>query len=68
MNLTLEEKLECVKLHLDEGIPIYELARIKGIDPARLKYCLGLYEKCGEKALKMSPIIDFRFSTILWGD
>lgn len=52
MKLTLEEKLECVKLHLNEGIPIHEIARTKGIDSGRLKYCVGLYQKWGEKAFK----------------
>lgn len=27
MKTTLEEKLKCVRLHLDEGVPIFEMLK-----------------------------------------
>lgn len=52
MKLTLEEKLTCVKLHVEDNVPIFEVAKTKGIDPGRLKYCVTLYQRWGEKAFK----------------
>ena len=54
MELTLAEKLKCVMLHLKDGIPLYEVANTQGIDVGRLKYCVALYLKWGEKAFKVS--------------
>ena len=31
MKTTLEEKLRCVKLHLNEGVPIYEIQEKYGM-------------------------------------
>ena len=50
MKLTLEEKLKCVKMHIFEDKPIYEISKEYGLDPARLKYAVQLYNKWGEKA------------------
>ena len=52
MVLTLEEKLECVLLHLEESIPLHTIAKERGIDVARLKFCIDLYKKWGEAAFK----------------
>lgn len=30
MKLTLEEKLENVKLHIEDGVPFYEIQRTRG--------------------------------------
>lgn len=49
MKLTLEEKLRNAKLHVDEGVPLYEISKKYGIDVAHLKYDILLYKKWGEK-------------------
>lgn len=54
MDLTLAEKLECVILHLKDGVPLYEVANTRGIDVGRLKYCVALYLKWGEIAFKVN--------------
>ena len=53
MKTTLEEKLRCVKLHLNEGVPIYEIQEKYGINHATLKYFCALYKKWGGKAFKV---------------
>ena len=53
MKTTLEEKLRCVKLHLDEGVPIFEIQEKYGINNATLKYFCALYRKWGKKAFKV---------------
>lgn len=50
MQLTLEEKLKYVKMHLFEHVPIYEIEEKYHLDQSRLKYFIQLYEKYGEKA------------------
>ncbi len=50
--LTLEEKLRNVKLHVDDGVPLYEVQRMKGLNVASLKYFIALYRKRGEKAFR----------------
>lgn len=49
MKTTLEEKLRLVKLHLYEGIPIFEIEREYGLDRATLKYYCALYRRWGEE-------------------
>ena len=53
MKTTLEEKLRCVKLHIYEGVPIYEIQDKYGINHVTLKYFCALYRKWGEKAFKV---------------
>lgn len=53
MKTTLEEKLKCVLLHLNEGISISEIEREYGVNHATLKYFCALYRKWGEKAFKV---------------
>ena len=50
MKLTLEEKLKCVHLHLDEGVQINEIHEIYGLDRSALKYYCALYRQWGEVA------------------
>ncbi|MDY5645980.1 MAG: transposase, partial [Candidatus Onthovivens sp.] len=50
--LTLDEKLECVLLHLNDNLPLYTISKERGINVARLKYCIDLYKKWGEVAFK----------------
>lgn len=38
MKLTLEEKLENVKLHIEDGVPLYEIQRTRGQNVSSLKY------------------------------
>ena len=45
MELTLDEKLECVLLHLNDNLPLYTISKERGINVARLKYCTDLYKK-----------------------
>ena len=52
MKLTLAEKLENVKRHLYDDVPIYEIKRKYGQDPSSLKYCIVLYKRYGDKAFK----------------
>ena len=52
MELTLDEKLECVLLHLNDNLPLYTISKERGINVARLKYCIDLYKKWGEVAFK----------------
>lgn len=54
MELAQSEKLKCVKLHLEDDVPLHEIAMTHGIDVGRLKYCVALYLKWGEKAFKVS--------------
>jgi len=53
MKTTLEEKLKCVYLHLNEGFPISEIERNYGLNRSTLKYCCALYLKWGDKAFKV---------------
>lgn len=53
MKTTLDEKLKCVHLHLDEGVPISEIERDYGLNRSTLKYCCALYLKWGDKAFKV---------------
>ena len=50
MKTTLEEKLKCVRLHLDEGVPIFEIQEKYGLDRSTLKCYCALYRKWGEVA------------------
>ena len=43
MELTLDEKLECVLLHLNDNLPLHTISKERGINVARLKYCIKLY-------------------------
>ena len=52
MKTTLEEKLINVKLHVDDGIPLYEIQKTRGQNVASLKYFVALYRKWGEKAFQ----------------
>jgi len=52
MKLTLAEKLENVKRHLYDDVPIYEIKNKYGQDPSSLKYCIVLYKRYGDKAFK----------------
>lgn len=52
MKLTLEEKLRNVKLHVDDGVPLYEIQRMTGQNVASLKYFVTLYRKWGEKVFQ----------------
>ena len=62
MELTLDEKLECVLLHLNDNLPLHTISKERGINVARLKYCDSpffsgvfpgyLYKKWGEVAFK----------------
>lgn len=54
MKLTLEDKLQNVKLHVDEGVPLFEIQRTKGQNVRSLKYCVALYKKWGEKAFQQN--------------
>ena len=45
MELTLDEKLECVLLHLNDNLPLHTISKERGINVARLKYCTDLYKK-----------------------
>ena len=40
MELTLDEKLECVLLHLNDNLPLHTISKERGIIVARLKYCI----------------------------
>ena len=53
MKTTLEEKLKCVHLHLDGGVPISEIEEQYGLSRSTLKYCCALYLKWGDKAFKV---------------
>lgn len=48
MKTTLEEKLKYVRLHLDEGVPIFEIQEKYGLDCSTLKYYCALYRKWGD--------------------
>ncbi len=50
MKLTLEEKLENVKLHIEDEVPLYEIQRTRDQNVSSLKYFVALYRKLGEKA------------------
>ena len=52
MELTLDEKFDCVLLHLNDNLPLYTISKERGINVARLKYCIDLYKKWGEIAFK----------------
>ena len=52
MKLTLEEKLENVKRHLFDDVPIWEIKKKYGQDPSSLKYCIVLFKRYGDKAFK----------------
>lgn len=53
MKLTLKEKLKCVHLHLDDGVPIFEIEKKYGLNHSTLKYCVALYRTWGDKAFKV---------------
>lgn len=50
MKFTLEERKKMALLHIDEGIPIYEIVKEHEIDQGRLKYYIALYNAWGDKA------------------
>ncbi len=52
MKFTVGDKLKFVKMHLEENIPIAEIAREYGFDGASLKYHCKLYLLYGEKAFE----------------
>jgi len=49
MKTTLEEKLRLVKLHLNEGVPIFEIQEKYGLNRSTLKYFCALYRRWGEE-------------------
>lgn len=53
MKRTLEEKLKYARMHVEEGVPIFEIARKYEIDKSALKYSCALYREWGEKAFKV---------------
>lgn len=53
MKTTLEEKLRCVKLHLDEGVSFREIKETYGIDKTTMVYVCKLYKIYGSKAFKI---------------
>lgn len=53
MKLTQEQKLKCVHLHVDDGVPIFEIEKKYGLSHASLKYSVALYRKWGDKAFKI---------------
>ena len=52
MKFTLEEKKKLASLHIDEDVPIHEIANTYNCDVCCLKYYVALYRKWGEKAFK----------------
>ena len=44
MKLTLEEKFENVKLHIEDEVPLYEIQRTRGQNVSSLKYFMALYK------------------------
>lgn len=54
MKLSLEEKLRCVKLHLEKGITIERIQKEHGLAKSTLKYDCSLYLRYGEKAFKQT--------------
>lgn len=44
MKLTLEEKFENVKLHIEDEVPLYEIQRTRGQNVSSLKYFMVLYK------------------------
>ena len=50
MKFTLEERLKIAKLHVDDGVPIYELSHQYDFSVSRIKYICTLYRRWGEKA------------------
>jgi len=52
MKYTISEKLQFVKMHIEENVPISEIATNYGFDPTSLKYCCSLYRIYGEKAFE----------------
>jgi hypothetical protein len=56
MKTTLEEKFKYVSLHLDEGVPIFEIQEKYGLDRSTLNYYCALYRKCkGKEVTITSP-------------
>ena len=49
MKKTLEEKLELVKLHIYEDVPISEIQEKYGLDRSTLKFCCALYRRWGDE-------------------
>ncbi len=45
MKLTLEEKLMNIKLHIDDGVPLYEIQKTRRQNVASLSYLVALYGK-----------------------
>ena len=54
MKFTLEEKKKLALLHINEGVPIHEIAKTYNFDVGRLKYNISLYQKWGDKAFDKS--------------
>ena len=50
MKHTIGDKLKYVKMHLEENVPINEIASKYGFDKTSLKYFCNLYKLYGEKA------------------
>ena len=44
MKLTLEEKFENVKLHIEDEVPLYEIQRTRDQNVSSLKYFMALYK------------------------
>lgn len=44
MKLTLEEKFENIKLHIEDEVPLYEIQRTRGQNVSSLKYFMALYK------------------------
>ena len=54
MERTREEKLEIVLRHLDEGVPLFELASEYNIHVSNIKYYVNLYLRHGKKVFTNS--------------
>ena len=52
MKFTLSEKLKFAKMHVNDGVPLFEISNKYGIKVGNLKYCCRLYSAWGEKAFK----------------
>ena len=52
MKYSMKEKLEMAKEHVDEGIPLHELAKKYDFHVSNIKYQCRLYELYGEKAFE----------------
>ncbi len=59
MELTLDEKLECILLHPNDNLSLHAISKEREIEVARLKYYIELYkngEKCEMETIYWSSI------------